>query len=106
MSDTDRWKNGYEAAAEAQINSPHNACMFRENCRKAAAEIARLRSSATETDRIKRPVLNAAQWHGGKWGTVVPAEFASKLERERDAMQAEIARLREELKQYLNEATK
>lgn len=28
------------------IDSPHNACMFREGCRKAEAEIARLREGA------------------------------------------------------------
>jgi len=61
MSDTGRWKNGYEAAAEAQadaadINSLHNACTFRENCRKAEAEIARLREDA-ERYRWLRPRL-------------------------------------------------
>ena len=43
MSNTDRWKNGYEAATEAQINSPHNACQFRADCRKAEAKLAALR---------------------------------------------------------------
>jgi hypothetical protein len=29
-----------------QLDSPHNACMFREYCRKAEAEMARLREDA------------------------------------------------------------
>jgi hypothetical protein len=32
----------------AGINSPHNACQFRADCRKAEAEIARLRKVLTE----------------------------------------------------------
>ena len=34
------------AAVATSINSPHNACMFRTDCRKAEAEIARLREDA------------------------------------------------------------
>ena len=34
---------GKEPDFAAGIHSPHNACAFRENCRQAEAEIARLR---------------------------------------------------------------
>ena len=39
------WQELVEMKARdaAGINSPHNACMFRADCRKAEAEIARLR---------------------------------------------------------------
>ena len=39
------WRELVERKAReaAGINSPHNACMFRADCRKADAEIARLR---------------------------------------------------------------
>ena len=43
------WQDLVEMKARdaAGINSPHNACQFREDCRKAEAEIARLREDAT-----------------------------------------------------------
>ena len=119
MSYTDRWKNGYEAAAEARaeiarlreeikfaylaqryaestaglawatvalqaseianlkvsvehlqggidaagINSIHNACQFRTDCRKANAEIARLRENAEmlsiEKGQLKESLASA-----------------------------------------------
>jgi len=67
MSDTDRWKNGYEAAAEAQadatsINSPHNACQFRAACRQAEAEIARLREALMEVVAECAAVVSAGEF--------------------------------------------
>ena len=35
------------------------------------------------TDRTVARVEEAIAWHGGKWGTVVPAELARRLERDR-----------------------
>ena len=43
-----------KAQNNSGINSPHNACAFREDCRQAEAEIARLREDA-ERYRWLRP---------------------------------------------------
>ena len=54
-----------EAQNNAGINSPHNACQFRENCRKAEAEIARLRDVLTSKGFVECgiPACNCGSWH-------------------------------------------
>ena len=47
------WQDLVEMKARdaAGINSPHNACQFRADCRKAEEEIARLREDAANWKR-------------------------------------------------------
>ena len=51
---------GEEPDFAAGINSLHNACTFRENCRKAEAEIARLRELLQQIVRHHDEAMRAA----------------------------------------------
>ena len=87
------------------IHSPFNACMFREGCRKAAAEIARLREDAERLDdegAATTPETDeefALEGHTERDGPIeykyVLANFARKLERERNAARAAMQHERE-----------
>ena len=60
MSDTTKFSE-----FAAGINSPHNACMFRENCRQAEAEIERLRDVLIHKGFVECdiPACNCGSWH-------------------------------------------
>ena len=68
-----------------QLDSPHNACMFREDCRKAEAQLAK---KDAEIARLRK-VLG---WVDGEWHDT-DCEICKQL----DVKNAEIARLRDVL---------
>ena len=80
--------------SDAGINSPHNACMFRADCRKAEAEIARLRERLEVTHAYdlsgKRIEVPAGS---------IPDGIACRDETIK-MQDAEIARLREDAARY------
>jgi plasmid stabilization system protein ParE len=70
----------------AGINSIHNACAFRENCRQAEAEIARLRENVAPviSSRASSEQTRRCEWCGeiaqGECGCAAETEIARLLE--------------------------
>ena len=119
MSDTDRWKNGYEAAAEAQAEIArlredaarlnwlerdesyidtegkcHHA-LFRRNLpiTRAAIDVARKEKTSSKfSEFIRNAAQNAAP--------VVSSQDSDKAEAQLAERDAEIARLREDAERY------
>jgi hypothetical protein len=89
MSDTTKFSE-----FAAGINSPHNACTFRADCRKADAEIARLRENvapviSSRASAGAAPILSE-QTRRCEWcGEIAQGECGC-------AAETEIARLRED----------
>jgi hypothetical protein len=74
----------------AGIHSPHNACQFREGCRNAEAEIARLRENVA-------PRASSEQTRRCEWcGEIAQGKCGCEAE-------TEIARLREALMEVVAE---
>lgn len=120
-------KNIYEERAEkaeaaladaAGINSPHNACMFRADCRKAEAKLAALRDVLIHSGFVECdiPACNCGSWHQKyglpeRWAEIkellcyaevlnndtgnTPLNAIKKLISQLAERDAEIARLRE-----------
>ena len=105
-----------------QLDSPHNACQFRENCRKAEAEIARMRDVLTSKGFVECdiPACNCG-WHHKyglpeRWAEIkevlidadvlnndtgnTPLNAIKKLIAQLAERDAEIARLREDAERY------
>jgi hypothetical protein len=80
----------------AGINSPHNACMFRADCRQAEAEIARLRERDAEIARLKKIAKRAISVAGGLTNYVENRPGLKQALRELDELAALLERIQNE----------
>lgn len=118
MSDTTKFSE-----FAAGINSPHNACTFRADCRKADAEIAKLTDVLIMKGfvRCDIPACNCGSWHHRyglpeRWAEIkevlrdadilnndtgnLPLNAIKKIIAQLAERDAEIARLREDAARY------